>query len=198
MIVLLWLIIMAARMGYADLQFTYADNYLLSWIDSDSISESGYKNALEAITLSNKLHPDNPKLIEILAVIQARAFYEGYAEISNLQLALENYNKSLTLRPIWPWAWSSKAYNKLALDEIDDDLWQSLVMLDKTGPYNVDAHLTIVDIGLIMVAMENEYSERAAQLAKVHYKLGMNNKQSASSMSDIITQQNAQEVVADW
>ncbi|MFT5451494.1 MAG: hypothetical protein ACI9N9_000978, partial [Enterobacterales bacterium] len=150
-VLLIWLIIVAAQMGYANLHFTNADNHLADWIDKGTISsDSSYNQALHSISLSNVMHTDNPQYLETLAAIQVKAAYGGYAEKSNLNLALANYNKSLQLRPLWPWAWSSKAITKWRLSEIDDELWHTLQMLSKVGPYNVTANLTIVDVGLMM------------------------------------------------
>ena len=128
-ILLVWLIIVAGQMGYANLHFTNADNHLTHWTVEGTISsDSSYNQALHSVLLSNEMHPDNPQYLELLAAIQVKAAYGGYAERSNIKLALASYNKSLQLRPLWPWAWSSKAMTKWRLGEIDDDMWNSLQM----------------------------------------------------------------------
>ena len=198
-VLLIWLIIVAAQMGYANLHFTNADNHLVNWIDKGAnSSDSSYNQALHSISLSNEMHPDNPQYLELLAAIQVKAAYAGYAEKSNINLALANYNKSLQLRPLWPWAWSSKAMTKWRLGEIDDDLWRTLQVLSKVGPYNVTANLTIVDVGLMLISTNSVYAERATLLTAEHYKRGMDNRHAVKLMKAIVKRHKAEDVVADW
>ena len=198
-VLLIWLIIVAAQMGYANLHFTNADNHLADWIDKGTISsDSSYNQALHSISLSNVMHTDNPQYLETLAAIQVKAAYGGYAEKSHLNLALANYNKSLQLRPLWPWAWSSKAITKWRLGEIDDDMWHTLQMLSKVGPYNVTANMTIVNVSLMLISTNSVYAERATLLAAEHYKRGMGNKHAVKLMEAIVKRHKAEDIVADW
>lgn len=196
---LLWLTVVAGRMGYANLQYFSAKNQVDSWVDNGAISsESSYRQALRAINLSNELHPDNPQYIETLATIQEWAVYGDFAEKSNFKLALANYHRSAELRPMWPWVWSSIVLTKWRLDEIDDEMWHALVMLGETGPYTKHANLTIVDVGLMMMEKSPEFAAQAETLAAEHYRRGMKNSQVVKSLKAIIKKREAEDIVAGW
>ena len=198
LLLLLWLIMMAARMGVADIKFTHADNQLSYWIDSGNMSESSYSSAIDELSSSLRLTPNNPQYLEILANVQSRAVYRGFSGRDNFARSLENYNKSLSLKPIWPWGWSAKAYSKWRLGEIDDELWQALLMLDRVGQYNVQAHLTIVDIGLMLISNNTVYRDKALDLTMKHYRRGMENRQAIGLMNDIIERYGVEDLVSQW
>ena len=144
---LLWLTVLAAQMGYANLHFFSANNQVDRWEKKAEItSQNSYNRALQSIKLSNQLHPNNPKYIETLGIIQEWAVYGEYADNTNFSLALSSYQKSAQLRPLWPWSWSAKAMTKWRLKEIDDELWHALEMLSKTGPYTKDSNLVLLPL----------------------------------------------------
>lgn len=194
---LLWLIVVAGQMGYANLYYFNANNHLEKWIDLSNIdSEASYRQALRAINTSISYHPANPQYIETLGSIQEWAVFSDYAEVSNFSLALKNYNQAIQLRPIWPWGWSSKAMAKWSVEELDVDLFHSLVMLDKYGSYIEKVHLVIVDIGLMLIVDESSFADQVTPLVMKHYRRGMTNNSKA--ITEVITSYKAEELVAGW
>ena len=80
-IILVWLTVVAGKMGYANLNYFSAKNQIDSWVDTGAISsESSYRQALQDINLSNEMHPANPQYIETLANIQEWAVYGEFAD----------------------------------------------------------------------------------------------------------------------
>ncbi len=196
---LLWLTLVAGQMGYANLHYFSANNQLGQWVSEGAISsESSYQQALQAISLSNEMHPDNPQYIETLAAIQEWAVYGGYAEDSNFSLALANYERAIQLRPLWPWTWSAKVMTKWRLGEIDDVMWHGLVKLGETGPYTMDANLVIVDGGLMLITSGSAYADRAKLLAAEHYRRGMGNSRAVKPLKAVVKRHRAEDIVAGW
>ncbi len=194
-----WLIVLSGQMGYASLDYYYANNYLQQWIvDGNVSSEPSYLEALSAIKLSNELHPDNPQYLETLGAIQEQGVYDGHVDKSESLLALENYNMSIQLRPLSPLSWILKVMAKWQLGEIDDDLWNAIVMLGKTGPYSREANLVIVDVGLMLILEDTEYAERAKNLVAIHYRRGLDNSTAVGRLKKIVAAYNAEAIVANW
>jgi len=196
--VLGWLIVLSGQMGYASLDYYYANNHLQQWIEDGNVSsEPSYLEALSAIKLSNELHPDNPQFLETLGAIQEQGVYDGHVDKSNSLLALANYNKSIQLRPLSPLSWILKVMAKWQLGEIDDDMWNAIVMLGKTGPYSIEANLVIVDVSLMLILEDTEYAVRAKQLMAVHYQRGMGNPRAVDRLKNIVAEHGAEEIIAN-
>ncbi|MCP4411803.1 MAG: hypothetical protein GY808_04435 [Gammaproteobacteria bacterium] len=196
---LISLIVLSSQMGYANLYYYYANNYLQRWLtDSTGSSESSYNAALSAIKLSNRMHPDNPQYLITLGSIQEQGAYDEHTDDSNFHLALTSYNNSIHRRPLWPMTWISKVMTKWELGEIDDEMWDSLIMLEKTGPYTKEVNIAIVDVGLMLMSENTEYSEQAEQLVAEHYRRGMANSRAVKQLEDIIADYEVEEIAANW
>ncbi len=195
----LWLMLVAGQMGYANLHYYSANNQLERWIENGEVSSmKSYQQALTAIKMSNKMHPDNPKYLEMHAAILEWAVLGEYAEESNFNLALSNYDKAIQLRPLWPWAWISKIETKWRMDEIDDEMLYALEMLDKAAPHNRDTHTTIVKTGLMLMMNSEKHAKQAEKLAAEHYRRGMGNFGTLKLLKAIIADYEAEDIAIGW
>jgi len=144
------------------------------------------------------MHPDNPQYLITLGSIQEQGAFDGHADDSNFRLALASYDKSIQQRPLWPMTWISKVMTKWELGEIDNEMWNALVMLEKTGPYTKEANIAIVDVGLMLMSENTVYAKRAEQLAAEHYRRCINNSWGLKQLKEIVTEYGAEEVTANW
>jgi len=195
----LWLILVAGEMGYANLHYFNANNQLNRWMENDDISsKKSYQQSLAAIQLSNEMHPENPKYLETQAAIEEWGITGEYAEASNYNLALSHYDKAIQLRPLWPWAWVSKIETKWRMEEIDDEMLHAMEMLDKAGPYEKDAHLAIVNTGLMLMMDSEKYAEQAEKLVAEHYRRGIGNSRAVKPLKAIVEDYEAEDIAKEW
>jgi len=202
-VLLLWLIVMAGKMGYANLHFWSADNQLSKWSREDKVdSEASYRKTLSAIEIATAYHPGNPRYLITTGLIQEWAVFGdisiGKEAREDYLNALENYSKAIQLRPYWPWAWGSMLMTKWRLNELDDELVQSLYMLDKYGPYTAATHYVIVDLGLTLITEKTKYAQEIEPLVKKHYQRGLSNPQAVKTLKDITSYYEADELLASW
>lgn len=198
-LILVWLMISAAQMGYASLHFFNAKNYITQWSAEDNIdTEAAYQQALRSIELSNSYHPNNPEYLHARASILEWAVFSGMSGTDNYRKALVDYENAIKLRPLWPWSWGAKIMTKWRLHQLDDEIWQSMLLLDKYGPYTSGTHYVIVDVGLTLMRINSPHAKAAEALAIKHYHRGMANSRAVKSLKQIIAYNNAEEIVANW
>jgi len=87
---------------------------------------------------------------------------------------------------------------KWRLNELDDELVQSLYMLDKYGPYTAATHYVIVDLGLTLITEKTKYAQEIEPLVKKHYQRGLSNPQAVKTLKDITSYYEADELLASW
>ncbi|NJD34702.1 MAG: hypothetical protein FIA96_07720 [Betaproteobacteria bacterium] len=105
-----------------------------------------------ALTDARNLDPQNPSLMEELAIFHAMWADDWHRDESEVRdarrQALIGFRKALEQRPTSGAAWFSLALMKSELEEIDGEFFQSLQLALRRGPWDPKLQLSAIELGL--------------------------------------------------
>lgn len=193
----LWGIYHAARMGIGDAVAHKAEFAVKRWDEEKRMpTEDELEKALIDARSALSWEPRNPDYHDLVAQI---LIYKGllkwadgsFNAITDESLAL--YERSLELRPRWPYAWARLALVKAYRGEYDAVFENAIERAVQYGPWDPGIHVTVAEAGMYGWRKLN-IPTRKLVAANVHR--GM--KYEYSAMTSIVRRYNGQILVCGY
>lgn len=149
---LLWGIYQAVRIGMADIVAYKAEYLFASWEEDLRLPDQAEADAALASSASAiSWEPGNPNYLNLHANI---LLYQGllywgrpaFSEVTANAIAL--YQRSAQLRPKWPYTWARLALVKSYRGEIDSVFNNAVDKAVKLGPWEPGVHNLLTEAGL--------------------------------------------------
>ena len=194
--ILLFLGVLCARWGFADLIVTNAMSrqvFLQAEAARTGVAVSS-KEADEVITTllrAQRIDPNNPATAEQLGgsytidVQDTRQQGSNRAVTREWAKADEQYSRAVALRPTSPYAWANRAWTKYYQGKVDMDLYVAMQNAINLGPWEPEVQFVVVDLGFalwdempmdlrpqILALAQNGQRRYAAQIVAIAQKRG--------------------------
>jgi hypothetical protein len=183
-ILMLFVVVEAARTGAADLLCSYASERMAAW-PLDGPSPSELERISDVLGVAHRLAPDNPDADENLARLDmVRAGMPGVGKVAgeaSLRDGLIRIRRVIALRPSSPYGWAILLQLKQALGEYDAEFRRSLERAVTLGPWEPALQPVVVDAGLTAWKTLPEAERRLVGL-----ELARGMKRQAATMFSIV------------
>ena len=179
-------------------------NNLDTWQQSPSLAnETSARIMLEEIDSAIEKFPDNALYYQLRAqtiewLVYAQPTERKSEKLDLLNVAYEDYQKSLELRPAWAGSWVGLATIKWKLDELDESFYSYLQQAEKFGPQDSLTHIFYAEFGLNMFSIRSIHFVRVKSQLKKHIHLGLLNPLSRNAVLKSISNHDAKQVVCVW
>lgn len=152
LLVSVWGAYHAVRLGMADMIGHRASYALETWEEERRLpSEEEVGAALESVDSALAWTPDNPKLLELKALLLSQKGFVHWAKggfNAITEDAIPLYVKAVALRPKWPHTWANFALLKAHRGEFDAQYKEAVAKSVALGPWEPAVHRVITDAGL--------------------------------------------------
>ena len=156
--------------GLADVKKQKVNASIRQWQnDIDSYSTENWKLVHWYASQALNKDPDNPDLLLLLGNVYEWNSFQADNQSrneNNSKLALEHYRKAASLRPQWPYTWSSIALLKYKMSEFDQEFQAALSNAMNLGPWEPHVQTTIAEVGL-SAWDKLEYAQRQAIIENI-------------------------------
>ncbi len=136
---LLFIITWSFRWGVANIYSYQAKRYVLRWQNELVVTQEDISAATQWMHKARKLDPYNPTYMENHARILQRSTQLESMNVSEKnaqwQRAADLYRESLTLRPVWAYAWVALLNAKAELGEFDAEFDMALSRTIELAPW---------------------------------------------------------------
>ena len=158
---------LAIRNGIADIYTAPAKAFLRERQEADvELTEFEWQAAKTNLQKSLDIVPDDPETLIALGRLHRIQMEDELLDDSAIErhaeIAIDHYEKAASLRPTWPWVWSSLAltYYQLYLDS-GEVYHQALTRATHFGPWEEPIQRLVIDLGLDTWSSLNPDAEQA-------------------------------------
>ena len=144
----------AGRRGLADWVSMRARFQVASWAEKRTVpSREQWQRTVDALSAALKLTPEDPSLYDHLGVAYglASAAFDPKGQWNvYTEFALLHFQQAAILRPSSAYSWASVAMMKYRLGRIDEDLFKSLALAMRLGPWEPQVQTIASDLGFAL------------------------------------------------
>ena len=202
---LLFLTSKAISMLAANLNFHQTNQIQKHWLKKGKVTnKQEYTKALDAISLANEQHPNNPEYLVTQALVLEWAgisrLFTASEQKSNLLLAKKYYLNATQLRPTWSVTWASLAILKWRLNEIDQNLVDYLIQAEYYGKNTHAVQKAWVDLGLFLYLKKSPLTPKIIAGLRRHLQSMLKDDRAniRTSAINIVNRHKAQRLVCKW
>ncbi|MDT0584076.1 VpsP family polysaccharide biosynthesis protein [Brumicola blandensis] len=190
----------SARFALSSLDFYAVKNLISQWQETESVKNTeDIARAKSHLERAKALHPAHPVYTDMLGqVFEWGALSGSSNEIGDLQQAKALYSAAIQQRPTWPVTYASLILVKWRLGEFDEELIESIKMVQTLGAKKPEVHAIIIRFGLATYAENHPFYAHVRDALPKYLSLALRNQETRISTLAIIDYYQSLKTVCRW